>query len=126
MKTKAQQIAIIDRAYLSIPVIEHQFTNLRAMLFEECKAAEKQHRRGHPAPRGFSVGAAARYFTVKYLRHFALDPGRIPTIKDYLSVRRELFTAASIYFNAQDEITEWAESVDPEFDAIDYCKLMRD
>ncbi len=122
--SKTRAIQIIRRAFDTAPVIHSGFRELIGdTLFQECEAAERQHRRQRLEC--ISVSVAAKYFAVKYLREYVLRTDKIPTIKDYLHIRRECFTAASIVLNYGAELDAWVKSIPDEFDAIDYARMMQ-
>lgn len=124
--TKTKANAIILSAYRALPDIHVGFRLIiQDTLLDECEAAERQHRRGRPAVRGFSTRDAARYFVVKYLRDYMLKPSSKPNLEDYLHIRRECFLAASIVQNHGAKLVSWVKSVPAEFDSVDYVDLMQ-
>lgn len=121
--SKTRAIQIIRRAFDTAPVIHSGFRELIGdTLFQECEAAERQHRRARSR---LSVSVAAKYFAVKYIRDYLLHGEKMPTVKEYLNIRSECFTAASIVLNYGAELDAWVKSIPDEFDAIDYARMMQ-
>lgn len=131
--TKARARSLIIEAFRNAPEIYSGFRRvIQDTLYDECHAAEKQHRRGHPAVAGFSVALAAQYFAVRYVRDYMLHADKMPNVGDYLHLRHECFTAAAIVrqygFGRGSEskkLQDWIASIPPEFDAIDYPDMMK-
>jgi len=124
--SKYRTVAIINEAFRSAPVIHSGFREvIQDTLYDECLAAERQHRKGHPVVRGFTVQDAARYFAVKYLREYLLRTDKIPEVSQYLHLRHECFTAAAIVLEFGDKLDTWVRSIDPEFERIDYARMMQ-
>ena len=123
--SKTRTIAIVRDAFNGAPVISCGFRNVVDMLFSECLAAEREHRKYKPAScesPSWTAHRAAQYFTVKYLREY-MSAAALPTIREYLHIRHECFTAASIVENYGEQLREWVNSIPSEFDAIDYARM---
>lgn len=124
--SKTRAVAIIREAFRKLPDIYGGFRLvIQDTLYDECLAAERQHRKGHPSVDGFSVQTAAQYFAVKYLREYYLQTCKMPTVKEYLHIRHECFTAAAIILEHGPDLTEWVRGVPKEFDSIDYARMMQ-
>lgn len=125
--SKSRTIAIIRDAFRKAPEIHSGFRQvIQDTLYDECLAAERDHRRpGHPAVRGFSAQDAARYFAVKYLREYLLRTDKMPEVSQYLHLRHECFTAAAIVLEYGAQLAAWVQSIDPEFERIDYARMMQ-
>lgn len=120
--SKAQ--STITKFYYSIPECHHSWRTYPRDLALECERAEKQHRKGRPAPRNFSAADAGRYFAAKYLYEYATGHA-LPEVADFLSYRHECYTAAAVYLQNKEALDKWAREVDAAaFLALDYCRLM--
>lgn len=125
MPCTRKQAETINRAFSSMPEMFRGFGGDKVRLFNHCLAGERDHRSGHPTPRGFSAQLAARYFAVKWLREYVLKRDRLPSLRDYLHIRQECFFAAACSLEHESEaLTVWAQSIDEEFDSLDYAQLM--
>lgn len=126
MACTANQKAMIDAAFRSIPDLFRSFGNDKDKLFDKCLTSERQHRNGRPSPRGFSAHTAARYFAVKWLHEYS-TLGVNLTVRDYLHVREECFFAAAMALEHQARLAPWAAAFalnNPGFSELDYAKLM--
>jgi hypothetical protein len=125
--SKSQTVAIVRKAFSAAPDIQSGFARvIQDTLYDECLAAERSHRKCKPVScevPSWSAQDAARYFAVKYLREYVLSARKLPTVSEYLHIRHECFTAASIAENYRIELTQWARGIPAEFDAIDYARM---
>lgn len=124
MPCTKQQEALIRAAFNTIPELPHGFSNGRDLLYGKSLEGEKQHRRNSPSPKSFPATLAARYFTVKLLREYAMGE-RTVTVADYLRVREDHFYAAALASEHFNVLWAWALAVDPAFAALDYAELMK-
>lgn len=124
MSTKTQ--SLIARVYRTLPDIDAGWgRNPIEKLARQCESAEREHRRGRPAVRGFTCADAARYFTIRYLHDYATNHDRMPTIEDVLDIRAECILAAAIVARYPDQLRAWVATVPAEFLALDYCEMVQ-
>ena len=127
MTSKAQQLKTIDRAFYALPQIFHHYKTIGEKLYSMNLEAERQHRKGRTAPKGFSANAAARLFTVLHLAQALEMPDRFK-ITDVLHIRLECLYANAYAIEHRAEIlAAWdAAKVDTaEILAVDYSNLMQ-
>ena len=123
MKT---QLKTIDSAFNALPQIFHHFDTIGYKLFRMNLEAERHHRRGRPAPKGFSANAAARLFTVRHLAEALEKPNRYQ-VDDILHIRTECLHAQAYASKHRAEILEAWEKAGIKIDdvlAVDYSELM--
>lgn len=132
MKTlsKTQANKIINECFDAIPEnIWHGFSCMREKLFKMELAAEKQHRSGRDAIKGFSVNQAAKYFTVSHLFDGMVavkENKTIYTAKDILHIRNECIYAYAYALENTDKLESFYQFVlNSEFAALDYAELMK-
>lgn len=127
MAATNKQLAIIRRAYDSVPDFQEGFTHLTNVMLDTALVGEKRHRNGRPAVRNFPALYAARYFVVKWLLDAATTTTP-PRLSDYLSLRTECFMAAAIADSERHGplLREWAGKAEwrGEFNALDYVTMM--
>lgn len=124
MPATKKQMDVIASAYRSIPELFRGFGDDKERLYEKCLASETQHRRGHPAPRGFSTANAAKYFAVKWLHEYLTESDKLPTLAQYLHMREECYFAAAMTVEHAEALAGWPDKVPAEFLALDYAALM--
>ena len=123
MKT---QLKTIDSAFNALPQIFHHFDTIGDKLFGMNLEAERHHRRGRPAPKGFSANAAARLFTVRHLAEALENPNRYQ-VDDILHIRTECLHAQAYANKHRAEILEAWEKAGIKIGdvlSIDYSELM--
>ena len=120
--TKAQANKIINTLFVAIPDIYQGFGLMRDNLERLEKAAEKEHRKNRDSVQGFSVGQAAKYFTVQHL--FDGRESRY-TIEALIDIRYEALLGQAYATRYAEKLTQWFELVAAsEFKSIDYASLM--
>lgn len=121
--TKAQVNAIINTLFAAIPDTYHGFEKMREILFAMEKEAEKKHRYGRPVVKGFSVGQAAKYFTIQHLFDGATASY---TIEHMIDIRHEALLGCAYARRYSEELKGWMEMVfASKFSEIDYSELMK-
>lgn len=123
--TKAQANTIINTLFAAIPDFGSGFQSAKDKMYDLEKAAEKQHRYGRtngPAA-SFTVGQAAKYFTIQHL--FAGATASY-TIEDMISIRHEALLGCAYARRYSEELKFWMEAVHgSKFAEIDYAELMK-
>ena len=120
---------LVSRAYSRLDILNSlTMTRYRDRLFRMCVEEEREHRRGRPSnwhpPKGATVQAAGRLFTVQYLVECIL--GKRFSVEDLIYIRPSVMYAQSVALNYQKEIREALSDMDlPELRRLDYCELMR-
>lgn len=122
--SKSAANKIISDCFYAIPDnIFHGFTSMRDKLYNMELAAEKQHRAGYDAVKGFSAAQAAKYFTVKHLidlRHQSYS------VESILDIRNECLYAQAYASRYAEELKPFFEYVKAsQFGEIDYAELMK-
>ena len=121
--TKTQANAIINTLFAAIPDIYHGFGLMRDNMERLEKDAEKKHRYNRPAVKGFSVGQAAKYFTIAHLFDGATASY---TIEAMIDIRHEALLGCAYARRYSEELKEWMEMVHAsKFAEIDYSELMK-
>lgn len=121
--TKAQANAIINTLFAAIPDIYQGFGLMRDNMERMEKEAEKKHRYNHPAVKGFSVGQAAKYFTIQHLFDGATASY---TIEAMIDIRHEALLGCAYARRYSEELKIWMELVfASKFAEIDYSSMMK-
>jgi hypothetical protein len=125
--TMKQQLKTINHAFNALPQIFHGFETVSDKLFRMNADAERQHRRGRPAPlNGFGIKAAARLFTIRHLAEALEKPNRYQ-VDDILYIRTECLHAQAYANQHRAEILEAWDKAGVKIDdvlAVDYAELM--
>lgn len=120
--TKVQANALINKLFAAIPDIYQGFGLMRDKLERLEKEAEKEHRRNRDSVKGFSVGQAAKYFTVQHLFD---GESSTYTIESVIDIRYEAILGAAYAKRYAKELAQWFELVkQSEFSKIDYSEMM--
>lgn len=121
--TKAQANAIINTLFAAIPDIYQGFGLMRDNMELLEKEAEKKHRYNRDAVKGFSVGQAAKYFTISHL----FDGAKASyTIEAMIDIRHEALLGCAYARRYSEELKGWMEMVfASKFAEIDYAELMK-
>ena len=121
--TKTQANAIINTLFAAIPDIYQGFGLMRDNMERLEKEAEKKHRYNRPAVKGFSVGQAAKYFTISHLFDGATASY---TIEAMIDIRHEALLGCAYARRYSEELKGWMEMVfASKFAEIDYAELMK-
>lgn len=121
--TNAQANTIINTLFAAIPDIYHGFGLMRDNMERLEKDAEKKHRYNRPAVKGFSVGQAAKYFTIRHLFNGATASY---TIEAMIYIRHEELLGCAYARRYSEELKGWMEIVHAsKFAEIDYSELMK-
>lgn len=121
--TKAQANTIINTLFAAIPDIYQGFGLMRDNMERLEKEAEKKHRYNRDAVKGFSVGQAAKYFTIKHLFDGATASY---TIEAMIDIRHEALLGCAYARRYSEELKGWMEIVHAsKFSEIDYSELMK-
>ena len=117
---------LIDTAFRDIPDIYSGFNLMRDVIQSAALEGEKRHRNSRSdSPRNFPASLAAKYFTVKWLAEYTLQPSRLPSIADIHRMRHDCVLAASFSADNVGVLYAWAMAVPAEFWELDYAKLMQ-
>jgi hypothetical protein len=127
--TRTQQLKAIDLAWTFIC---DRLNNIKMEAmgdnYEGDNQKEEREHRGCGLPRiphGLTVPQAGRLFCVKQLLDY-LDGEKAPDPKDFLWMRKTIFTAYALVANYRDEITKALAESGADLDAIrsaDYAEL---
>ena len=128
MNSKRQQIALIDRAYAALDVLNNQVMSpLRDNYFKQNLDEEKGHR--HFCPDGVRCGLAtrqaARLFAVRQIAQF-LNGEKAPEPREWLHLRPSYLTACALVAEYREQIMRaWGEVNVCVADvlALDYAEL---
>jgi hypothetical protein len=121
--SKAQANKIINTLFSAIPDIYQGFYLMRDNMERLEKEAEKQHRRNRPAVNGFSVGQAAKYFTIQHLYQ---GKSSNYTVEDMIDIRHEALMGQAYATRYRKELAQWFELVEQsQFKEVDYSDLMK-
>jgi len=121
--TKTQQLALVEKAFYTLPNLQDGFRDVADRIFDLCLASEKDHRRGS-GTYGCSAPIAARYFAVKYLLKGWAKPNQY-TVDAITSIRNEVLYAQAYAKRFHKELKTWAETYSTDFDAVDYCDIIK-
>jgi hypothetical protein len=122
--TKPQSIKIINELFSAIPTLFHGFGQVDRLLLDMNIASEKHHRRNRSAVGGFSVTAAAKYFTVEQLFR-RLTEDHVYTVDDIINVRNENLYAQAYANKFREQLQDWKQLVlQSKFNEVDYVALM--
>lgn len=124
---------IVNAAYGRLDMINDlTMRNWRNRIFDAACEEERGHRRGAPLdwtwPKGASVAAAARLFTVKRIAEALIATGeRRLTIKDVINTQMSAILAASVVANYGAQcMTALGREHLGELAALDYVYLIND
>lgn len=121
--TKAQANTLINTLFVGIPDICTGFHMLSEKMYDIEQAAEKKHRYNRSAVKGFSVGQAAKYFTISHLFDGATASY---TIEHMIDIRHEALLGCAYARRYSEELKFWMEAVHAsKFAEIDYAELMK-
>lgn len=121
--TKTQANAIINTLFAAIPDVYQGFGLMRDNMERMEKEAEKKHRYNRPAVKGFSVGQAAKYFTIQHLFDGTTASY---TIESMIDIRHEALLGCAYARRYSEELKVWMEMVfASKFSEIDYSELMK-
>lgn len=96
-------------------------TDAMASLLGRETANERQHRRNHPSPKGFSVDAAAKLILMNNVVD-GIKRGELPASTMFLELRQTAVEAQVIGYLVRDKIhPSWIASIE----LMDYAKLMQ-
>lgn len=128
MNSKRQQIALIDRAYAALDVLNNQVMSpLRDNYFKQNLDEEKGHR--HFCPDGVRCGLAtrqaARLFAVRQIAQF-LNGDKSPEPREWLHIRPSYLTACALVAEYQKQIEQAFDAVGVNYNdllSLDYAEL---
>lgn len=120
--TKTQANAIINTLFAAIPDFGSGFQSAKDKMYDLEKDAEKKHRYNRPAVKGFSVGQAAKYFTIQHLFDGVTASY---TIEAMIDIRHEALLGCAYARRYSEELKVWMEMVfASKFAEIDYAEMM--
>ena len=124
--TKAEANKIINTLFAAIPDIYQGFRLMRDNMERVEKEAEKNHRNpargGRGSVSGFSVGQAAKYFTIQHLFD---GKDSTYTIESMIDIRHEALLGQAYATRYRKELAQWFELVEQSnFKDIDYSVMM--
>lgn len=129
MKSLKEKLVLVDRAFAALDCLNNiSWADHRDVLLGLTLDEEKQHRTGNFAqyhPDAVSARTAARLMAVFCVAGYLTDK-KVPTIKDYISMKKSFFYAASLVANYRDEIiAAWEKLPVAELAALDYCEFVK-
>jgi hypothetical protein len=120
--TKTQANKIVQDLFNKIPNIYHGYRYIADKMYDMELKAEKEHRKSRDSVKGFSVGQAAKYFTVKHLIEGKTSAYNVEAILD---IRHECLIAQAYATRYAAELADWFALVESsEFNKIDYSDMM--
>jgi hypothetical protein len=122
--TKSEQLALIHKAFYSLPDLQDGLRDVRELIFGLCLTSEKAHRKGQGTYYGCSLVYAAQYFTVRYLLD-GWEKSNQYTVDDITIIRNEALYAQAYAKRFHKELKEWALAYSHPFDAVDYCDIIK-
>lgn len=117
---------LIETAFRDIPDIYSGFSLMRDVIYDAALEGEKRHRAGRAdSPRNFPATLAAKYFTVKWLAEYTLNPSRLPSIAEVHRMRQDCVLAASFAADNVGALYAWALAIPEEFHTLNYAEMMQ-
>lgn len=117
---------LINEAYAALDRLNDvSHYHHRDDIFERALQGERQHRRINGGVYYLNMVTAAKLFTVRWLTHYVVNPDKLPSLSDMLTMRDDVQLCAMVAATYREQILEALKEFDTEkILGLDYVALI--